>query len=314
MSPFPLAWTQVPEGSKTTQVQVYHSPEIAQDGVVFAQLLPAGDPYRAEIYRSDDGGRSWRSFPVFTGLVTGLSLSPDFASDRTLVTDFRQSTDGGETWTDWSPRLAFVSEREGNREIYARSEFSDELQRLTSHPSADENPAWSPAWTRLAFQSNRSGNWDIFTLRAECTPAQTECDLQQLTSHPADDLLPAWSPDGRRIAFVSTRDGNPEIYVMDKDGQNQRRLTFNPGGDWRPTWLPDSQRLVFSSDRSGNHNIYLLTVPPVEAAPMTAEPPLTPIVTGPADDRDPAIGGSSQLVSYFDFGPDQCKDSAVILN
>ena len=26
----------------------------------------------------------------------------------------------------------------------------------------------------------------------------------------------------------------PEIYVMDSNGQNQRRLTFHPTGDWRP--------------------------------------------------------------------------------
>jgi Tol biopolymer transport system component len=122
-----------------------------------------------------------------------------------------------------------------------------------------------------------------------------------MDQRPADDLLPAWSPNGRRIAFVSTRDGNPEIYVMDQDGQNLRRLTFNPGGDWRPAWLPDSQRLVFTSDRRGSNDIYLLTVPPSGDTPLTAEPPLTSLVTRPSDDRDPAIGGSGLLSTYFDF-------------
>lgn len=305
VSPFPPAWTQEMDQNEATQVRVYTSPDVAQDGVVFAQLLPAGNPFWAEVYRSDDGGTSWRSFPLDTGPATALSLSPDFASDRTLVTDFQRSTDGGESWSSWSPRLAFVSERAGNREIYTSDGLGADLQQLTDHPALDENPAWSPAWTRLAFQSNRSGNWDIFTLRADCGPTEAECDLRQLTDHPADDLLPAWSPDGRRIAFVSWRDGNPEIYVMDKDGQNQRRLTFYPGGDWRPAWLPDSQQLVFTSDRNGNNDIYLLAVPP-EPASLTAEPPLMPIVTGPADDRDPAIGGSSPLASSFDFdfGPE----------
>jgi len=95
------------------------------------------------------------------------------------VTDFRRSTDSGKTWTPRTPRLAFVSERTGNREIYTANEQGNNLQRVTGNPAADENPAWSPAWTRLAFQSNRSGNWDIFSLKAECTPAQAECDLHQ---------------------------------------------------------------------------------------------------------------------------------------
>lgn len=115
------------------------------------------------------------------------------------------------------------------------------LARVNADGLNIANSAWSPAWTRLAFQSNRAGNWDIFSMRVDCTLPQEpgeigpECDLRQLTSDPADDLLPAWSPDGRSIAFVSTRNGNPEIYIMDADGQNQRRLTFNSTGDWRPT-------------------------------------------------------------------------------
>ncbi|MFN8454156.1 MAG: hypothetical protein U0401_05690 [Anaerolineae bacterium] len=298
LSPFPLAWLQETTAEKATQVHIYPSPDVAQDGLIFTQLLPGGYPSLAEIYRSDDGGKSWRAFPVLADVVTALSLSPDFAADHTLVSDFLRSTDGGETWSSWAPRLAFVSDRAGNREIYTASQYGSELQQLTDNPAADENPAWSPAWTRLAFQSKRSGNWDIFSLRADCAPPQAECDLRQLTADEADDMLPAWSPDGHSIAFVSTRDGNPEIYVMDKDGQNQRRLTFNSGGDWRPAWLPDSQRLVFTSDRRGNNDIYLLTVPPSKAAPLTAEPALTSVVTGPADDRDPAIWLSSQPSSF----------------
>jgi dipeptidyl aminopeptidase/acylaminoacyl peptidase len=146
----------------------------------------------------------------------------------------------------------------------------------------------------LAFQSDREGNWDIYDVRLGCKApemglVEAACDLRQLTDDVADDFLPAWSPDGRRIAFVSTRDGNPEIYVMDSAGQNQRRLTFHPGGDWRPAWLPDSQHLVFTSERSGNNDIYRLAVPDLEDGPLDSEPEVVAIVTGTADDRDPAV-------------------------
>ena len=300
VSPFPPAWTQPEAGvTQPTELRLYPSPDLEQDSTMFAHLLPDGDPLQAEIYRSNDGGDSWIALPVLTHQVSALSLSPDFATDRTLIAGSKRSTDAGETWEAWSRRLAFVSDRDGNREIYTMDGLGQDVQRLTENAADDENPTWSPAWTWLAFQSNRSGNWDIFSLQADC-PA-TECALRQLTDDEADDMLPAWSPDGRRIAFVSTRDGNPEIYVMDKDGQNQQRLTFDPGGDWRPAWLPDSQRLVFTSDRSGNNDIYRLTVPSPENDPLTGEPPLTPLVTGPADDRDPAIGGYRLLSTYFDF-------------
>ncbi len=308
VSPFPVAWTY-PDEYESFQPRLYPSPEMEKDGVAF--VVVGG---YAEIYRTTDGGRSWRlllalTYPDFK-YVGGFSLSPDFATDYTLVahaggvTPILRSIDGGDTWEVWTPRIAFVSDRNGDREIYTMNQEGEELRRLTDNPAAEENPAWSPAWTRLAFQSDRNGNWDIYSVRADCAPAQPDaaarCDLRQLTDDPGDDMLPAWSPDGRSIAFVSTRDGNPEIYVMARDGGNQRRLTFNPTGDWRPAWMPDSRHLVFTSDRSGNNDIYMLTVPPPDAAPLTAELELTSIVTDPADDRDPAVDGYGRLLFLSD--------------
>lgn len=278
----------------------YPSPQIEQDQTAFVQ-------YQLEdyghIYRTTDGGRSWSFLPdlSYPDFKPGgqLSLSPDYVRDHTLIaytTGYSPflSLDGGATWASWSPPIAFVSDRAGNRELYLMNQSGGDVRRLTTHLAADENPAWSPAWTRLAFQSNRAGNWDIFSIRVDCTLPQEpgeigpECDLRQLTSDPADDILPAWSPDGRSIAFASTRDGNPEIYIMDANGQNQRRLTFNPTGDWRPAWFGDARRLAFTSDRSGNNDIYQLAVPTATLT-LTTEPELFPLVTHPADDRDPAI-------------------------
>ena len=98
------------------------------------------------------------------------------------------------------------------------------------------------------------------------------------------------------IAFVSLRDGNPEIYVMLADGTQQTRLTYAPGGDWRPAWLPDSRHLVFTSDRSGSNDIFLVTVPEPLPSAADEEPRLTPVVSGPSDQRDPAVNADNEVV------------------
>jgi Tol biopolymer transport system component len=48
----------------------------------------------------------------------------------------------------WSPdgtRLAFTSERDGNRELYVMNADGSGLSRLTDDPAEDSQPVWSPS-------------------------------------------------------------------------------------------------------------------------------------------------------------------------
>ena len=56
----------------------------------------------------------------------------------------------------------------------------------------------------------------------------------------------AQAPQEAQIAFTTWRDGTYEIYVMDTDGDDQRRLTYDPGWDLVPKWSPDGQRIAFT--------------------------------------------------------------------
>jgi dipeptidyl aminopeptidase/acylaminoacyl peptidase len=79
----------------------------------------------------------------------------------------------------------------------------------------------------------------------------------------------AQAPKQAQIAFTSIRDGNREIYVMDSDGENQRRLTNNNAEDLRPVWSPDGQRIAFSSERDGSKEIYIMDADGKNASRLT---------------------------------------------
>jgi Tol biopolymer transport system component len=67
----------------------------------------------------------------------------------------RLTTHPGREWFPaWSPnsrRIAFMSGRDGNFEIYVMEADGSNQTRLTSTGTADANPTWSPSGGRIAY-------------------------------------------------------------------------------------------------------------------------------------------------------------------
>lgn len=140
---------------------------------------------------------------------------------------------------DWE--VAFVSDRDGNPEIYAMSADGSNVRRLTDQELLDGGPQWSPDGSRIAFFSARDGNLEIYVMD------ENGDNLRRLTENDAPDYNPAWSPNGTEIVFVSERDGTPDLYVMPAAGGEARRLTSDPGIEMSPAWSPDGREIAYNA-------------------------------------------------------------------
>ena len=148
--------------------------------------------------------------------------------------------------------IMFVSDRDGDDEIYVMDADGTNQVNLTNHPDDDRYAVWSPDGTRIAFHRGGSPNVDVYVMDADGG------NPTALTNSPGNDTWPTWSPDGTRIAFTSERDGNSEIYVMNADGTNVVRLTEQPGIGRHPRWSPDGSKIAFESERDGDWEIYVM--------------------------------------------------------
>jgi len=80
----------------------------------------------------------------------------------TRLTDSR----GLDDYPVYSPdgnRLAFMSNRDGNFEIYLMNADGTDPVNITQHTALDNFPAWTRDG-KLAFVSNRAGGFDIYVL------------------------------------------------------------------------------------------------------------------------------------------------------
>jgi len=153
-------------------------------------------------------------------------------------------------------KIAFVSERDGNPELYVMAGDGSGLRRLTDNFALNDHPAWSPDGQKIVFVSTREPAavpgraWNaIYVMNAD------GAGVKRLSPPDAADYSPAWSPQGDLIAMASGsgRAGGTDLYVLKPDGSGRRLVVKN--GGW-PCFTADGQGLFFHSQRQGNWGIW----------------------------------------------------------
>ncbi len=101
-------------------------------------------------------------------------------------------------------RITFMSDREGNPEIYVMDADGGNPRNLTNHQFKDWEPSWSPNGKQIVFVSDREvdGNHEIYVMDADGS------NPRNLTNHPEDDSAPAWfgsafpvAPAGKKLTI-----------------------------------------------------------------------------------------------------------------
>lgn len=106
---------------------------------------------------------------------------------------------GANVAPSWSPdgsRLAFMSDRDGNLEIYVANADGTGQTRLTENALPDANPAWSPDGAKIAFDRREcdSSRCVANVLTMDADGANEEQLTQNKLAGGAYEGGPAWQP------------------------------------------------------------------------------------------------------------------------
>jgi ABC-type sugar transport system substrate-binding protein len=149
-------------------------------------------------------------------------------------------------------RIAFETDRDGNREIYVMEPDGANPVNLSNNPADDMQPSWSPDGSKIAFVSNRKtdkeGGQFIFIMDSNGE------NVRQLTVE-NQSQWPDWSPDGRMITYTH----NDDIYSIIADGSGQSvNLTNSLDEDKQSKWSPDSKQILWLSGKSNRSDIFTM--------------------------------------------------------
>ena len=137
-------------------------------------------------------------------------------------------------------KIAFVSDRDGNQEIYIMDTSGENEINLTRNLANDYSPTWSPDGTKIAFVSDREGSPALYLMKSDGSNVTRVCQ----TSSEGGQL--SWFPNRATIAFNSGSGTGNVISIVDVDGKNLQHLArhsgFNAGG---PTVSPRGEQIAY---------------------------------------------------------------------
>lgn len=187
--------------------------------------------------------------PPTTGSESGLEL--------TRLTDDTASDMGGE-WSPDGTRIAWVSNRTGNYQIWVMNADGTQKAQVTQEPMVHGWTRWSPDSTSLVYWGfdPATQTHGIYTRRADGSDPRTIVT--------ATDYLdrPDWHPNGQDIAYAALSNGNWDVWVAQVGAREIElfRMTTSPDMESNPLWHPDGSAIAYKVAPSGEYSLTIQNI------------------------------------------------------
>jgi len=257
--------TQVPTIEQSLNLRSAGGPRISPDGRYIAYQVQK---------------TNWEE----NAFETEIWMAVTATGETYRLTNARKSSTNPQ-WSPDSKRLAFISDRDGKRQIYLIAPNGGEAVQLTSVETGVSTLSWSPDGRRIAFTAGdpeSKSRKDRKEKYGEYEVIQSDYTFTHLwlvdAPNEVKDKKPeplrltegssmsvngfSWAPDSARIAFSAVKDpdlgssATADIYVMTVSDKGIKRIIDTKGPDGNPVWSPDGRRIAYQTSNGREFFFY----------------------------------------------------------
>lgn len=219
-----------------------------------AAALPADDSAAVRlIVYADRGGTRGGNFDLYALPGFTEDAAADAAETRLTTSS---AADIMPSIAPDGTQIAFISDRDGDFDLYVLDRAQGRLDQLTDNTVTDRAPAWSPDGAWIVFSTDEGGGAHaLYRIRPDGS------DLERVFGDDRRASDPTYTPDGRFLLFTYGVPSDPstfEIARLDLVNGEVTRLTANGQRDWAPIMLPDGG-ILYTTDGDGHAAIARLT-------------------------------------------------------
>jgi TolB protein len=142
-----------------------------------------------------------------------------------------RGTEESPTWSPDGRQVAFVSDRDGQKDIYVANADGSRVRRLTNTRVGERALAWSPDGRSIGFLPDQVPR--PFVVDVAGGPPRLVVNFRTSALD--------WSPDGTRLVLA-----DEDLYTVNVDGSGLTQITFTTfGAETDPRWSPDGRRISY---------------------------------------------------------------------
>ena len=285
--------TLIHQLADTIQKDLFGSPGIASQRLLYSQRMQSGNPSEPEwlshIWICDSDGANAKPL----SRASGYCMSPGFlpasiAAEKESYYYVSQETGQSKIYRASSSstkpdlwihlrgnqllpsisrcgkQIAFITDIAGRPDLFLQKldkagNAIGPPRQLFSAPNATQaSPCFSPDSRKIAFVSDKDGCARIYVLEISDPRETKKPHPRVITKKNRENTAPAWSPNGKKLAYSARTDGVRQIWIYDFEQEQEWQLTHTPENKENPSWASDSLHLIYNTETNDVSELFLI--------------------------------------------------------